>query len=223
MTPTRSTLSTLVVIGALAMPAPPALAVPGDSPAQQRPHRSAEVRVVADWVARSNDHGSAPFLVVDKRNARLFVFDAEARMIASTPILLGAAHGDDSAPGIGERAMSEIQLHERTTPAGRFAGEAGSNLQGESIVWVDYDAAVSIHRVRATIAHQRRLQRLASATVSDNRISYGCINVPAAFFDSRVWPLYAHGRKAIIYVLPESRSLAEVFPAVGGLATARGR
>jgi hypothetical protein len=171
----------------------------------------ADARAVVDWVAASSDHGAMPFLVVDKRQARLIVFDANARVLATSPILLGAARGDDSVPGIGERPIGQILPHERTTPAGRFVAEAGRNLQGEDIVWIDYDAAVSMHRVRATNPRERRLERLATATIADNRISYGCINVPAAFYDSYVKPMFAGGHRAVVYVLPEVRPLREVF------------
>jgi len=170
-----------------------------------------DVQAIADWTGRTNDHGGAPFLIVDKRGARLFVFDAQARLVASSPILLGAARGDDSVPGIGERRIADIEPHERTTPAGRFVGEAGRNLQNETIVWVDYDAAVSMHRVRANNPRERRLERLATPTIADNRISYGCINVPAAFFDANVFPHFVRGKKAMIYVLPETRPLRQVF------------
>ena len=173
-----------------------------------------DVRLVADWVARSRDHEGVPFIVIDKRNAQLYVFDGDAALVSSTPVLLGAAVGDDSVPGIGERKISEILPHERTTPAGRFLGERGRNLKGEGIVWVDYDAAVSMHRVRANDPTERRLQRLASKTSADNRISYGCINVPAAFFDAHVWPVFEAGRKAMIYVMPETRGPEQVFPAL---------
>jgi len=173
-----------------------------------------DVRSVARWVLLSHDNRDAPFLIVDKRDARVFVFAADATMTASAPVLLGAARGDLSVPGIGQRPMNQIRPYERTTPAGRFVGEAGRNLQGEDVVWVDYDAAVSMHRVRATNASERRLQRLATPTPDDNRISYGCINVPAAFFDAHVHPLFADGRRTMIYVLPDSLSLRAVFPLV---------
>ena len=39
---------------------------------------------------------------------------------------------------------------ERTTPAGRFVAERGQNLRGEDVVWIDYDAAVLMHRVITT-------------------------------------------------------------------------
>ena len=124
---------------------------------------------------------------------------------------MGAARGDDTVPGIGDRKIGEILPHERTTPAGRFVGEAGRNLQGEAIVWVDYDAAVSMHRVRTSNPRERRLERLATPTAADNRISYGCINVPVAFFDRQIHPLFDGGRTVPIYVLPEVRTFEEVF------------
>jgi len=171
---------------------------------------SVEARQIADWVADSRDNGGAGFVIVDKQRARIHVFDAEARLRGTSPVLLGAAVGDDSVPGIGTRPIPAVLPHERTTPAGRFVAEPGHNAGGEDVVWVDYDAAVSMHRVRATNPKERRLQRLASPTVADNRISYGCINVPVAFYDSNLQPLFAD-RTAIVYVLPETRPAQQVF------------
>lgn len=151
-----------------------------------------------------------PFVVIDKRAARLHVFDAQARPVDNTAVLLGSATGDDSAPGVGNKPLSQVLPEERTTPAGRFAGQRGRNLGGEDIVWIDYDAAVSMHRVRANNPKEHRLQRLASETAEDNRISFGCVNIPAAFFDTHIAPTFATQR-AMVYVLPELKSLQAVF------------
>ena len=51
---------------------------------------------------------------------------------------------------------------------------------------------------------ERRLQRLSTPTPLDNRISYGCINVPAKFFENVVHPAFT-GTNGIVYVLPETR------------------
>lgn len=150
----------------------------------------------------ANDNKSGPFAVVDKQLARVFVFKGDGTLLGSSPVLLGLARGDASVPGIGERKMSEIRPDERTTPAGRFASEPGRNLSGEDIVWVDYDAAVSMHRVRPNVKAERRLERLATPTPDDNRITFGCINVPTAFYDSFVKPALG-GRPGVVYVLPE--------------------
>lgn len=171
---------------------------------------SPEARHVADWVADSRDNADADFIIVDKRDARVYVFDADARLRGTSPVLLGAAVGDDSVPDIGLRPIPDVRPEERTTPAGRFVAERGRNLQGEDVVWVDYDAAVSMHRVRATKPIERRLERLATPTVDDNRISYGCINVPVSFYETYVSPTVAT-RRAIVYVLPEVKPVQQVF------------
>lgn len=171
---------------------------------------SPDARHLADWVADTGDNADTAFFVVDKRGATLLAFDAAARLVASTPVLIGAARGDDSVPGIGARPIAQVLPHERTTPAGRFIAERGRNSGGEDVIWVDYDAAVSMHRVRATQPGERRLERLASASVADNRISYGCINVPVFFYEAYVRPSFAR-RRAIVYVLPEVKPVQQVF------------
>lgn len=171
---------------------------------------SAAVRQMVIWSVTTRDHAGMPFVVVDKPQAHLYLFDASAHLVAHSPVLLGSAHGDHTVPGIGDKAIDDVRPDERTTPAGRFLGRMGENLSGENVVWVDYDAAVSMHRVRANRASEQRLERLASETADDNRISYGCINVPVAFFETHLLPLFAT-RAAPIYVLPERESLTKVF------------
>ena len=174
---------------------------------------TADARQLLGWIADSGDQAGKPFVIIDKRAARLWAFDADLSPRGSTPVLLGLAVGDDSVPGIGARPLAKVLPHERTTPAGRFVLEPGRNLGGEDIFWVDYNAAVSMHRVRANVAAERRLERLASATVSDNRISYGCINVPADFYDHVLQPLLGT-RAGTAYLLPETRPLASTFAAL---------
>lgn len=177
-----------------------------------------DARRLAHWVALTGDNQGLVFFLIDKVHATLYLFDGKARLLASTPVLLGAAIGDDSVPGIGTRPMEQIRPFERTTPAGRYLAESGRNLQGEDIVWIDHDAAVSMHRVRATNPLERRIRRLATATPADNRISYGCVNLPTAFYNQHVQPVFAASRTAVVYVLPETRSLQAQF----GLVVASG-
>lgn len=169
------------------------------------------VRGVADWAVASNDHGRGAFFILDKPRARLYVFDLQGRLMGAAPVLLGLARGDDSVPGIGEKDLADIPPADRTTPAGRFVAERGVNAQGEDVVWVDYAAAVSLHRVRPLKPQERRLERLASPTWTDNRISYGCINVPVKFYNSVVQRAWKSGG-VVIYVLPDSRALEAVLP-----------
>ncbi len=162
------------------------------------------------WVVRSSDHGGKPFVIVDKHDARVFVFDGAGEMVASSPALLGLAIGDHSSPGVGEKKLSDIRPEERTTPAGRFVANLDKNHQGHDMLWVDYDTAISMHPLVAGHPRERRAQRLASARPAQRRISYGCINVPAAFFTEVIGPVFT-GTDGIVYVLPETLPLQQVF------------
>jgi hypothetical protein len=171
----------------------------------EREPASREAMQKADWVVDSGDNRRMPFVIVDKTDAKVFVFYADGRLRGAAPALLGLAIGDEAIPGIGSRKLSSIRPEERTTPAGRFVAALGRNMHGKEILWVDYDGAVGIHPVVTTNPKERRLQRLASPTPLDHRISYGCINVPAKFFNKVVRPAFT-GTNGIVYVLPETRS-----------------
>ena len=165
---------------------------------------------VAAWVLETADNQGLPFLIIDKVSAQVLAFDAQGRQLGATPALMGLAHGDISPPDIGHRPLSAITPNERITPAGRFLASMGENLGGKSILWIDYDSALSLHAVVTTRAADRRLERLATAAPDDNRISFGCVNVPAEFYDKVVQPAFK-GTVGVVYILPESRSLAQVF------------
>jgi len=171
---------------------------------------SADTRQVADWVTTTGDNLELPFLIVDKVHARVFAFDADGAPRGSAAVLIGIARGDITPAGIGQRRLADIAPADRITPAGRFISALGNDLGPKDILWIDYDAGISLHRVvRGNIA-DRRVQRLSSPTVEDNRITYGCINVPANFFDSVVRPLLK-GSNGMVYILPEVRPLKNVF------------
>ena len=171
---------------------------------------TADAAELFDWVAHSRDNGNLPFMIIDKRQAHLWVFDRAGKLQGNAPVLLGVARGDHTVPGIGDKKLSEIKTEERTTPAGRFVAEVGMNARGEDVVWVDYDSAVSMHRVLTTNAKEQRARRLETPTPADNRVSYGCINVPKAFFENVV-SATLHGGNSVVYVLPETRPLRSVF------------
>jgi hypothetical protein len=190
--------ATGVVASPALQPEMPGSTAPGDA------------RRIADWVVASSDNHGLPFVIVDKVQARVLVFYPDGRLRGAAPALLGLARGDDSVPGIGDRPLSRIKPEERTTPAGRFVASLGADLGTKDVVWVDYADAISLHRVVTTNPKERRLQRLASQTPLDNRISYGCINVPAKFYDAVVRPAFT-GTNGVVYVLPEVRSLSSIF------------
>ena len=174
---------------------------------QQQP--TADAREMAQWVQRTRDAGGRPYVIVDKKAAMLFVHAANGRLMASTPVLLGAARGDEGAPGVGDRAQSgTLPFEERTTPAGRFVTQPGTNLEGEPVVWFDYDAALAIHRLRPGRAHNIRAARLAHSQPEERRVSLGCVVVPVQFYLDVIQPLLGR-RSGVVYVLPETQPAHE--------------
>jgi hypothetical protein len=171
----------------------------------------AAVKKMADWVFDSRDNRGLPFLIVDKAEAKVFAFDKSGRILGTAWALVGLARGDDSVPGIGTMPLTQITPDMRTTPAGRFVASLGRDLGTLNVLWIDYPNAVSLHRVINTNPAERRLERIVSQVPAEHRISYGCINVPAQFFNSVVDPIFkdTHG---IVYILPEVKEMRAVFP-----------
>ena len=181
---------------------------------------SADVRALTRWIVASGDSAHLPFVIIDKIAATVFVFHPDGRLRGASPALLGLARGDDSVPGIGDRSLASIRPEERTTPAGRFVAAIGRNAHGQDVLWIDYEGAVSMHRVITGSPQDHRAQRLATPTPLDNRISYGCVNVPVKFYEGVVQPAFS-GTNGIVYVLPETRSARAQFTAYDAYERAR--
>lgn len=167
---------------------------------------AAAADVFAATMAQRQDSAGRPFAVVDKSTARLRLYTADGQPAGETAVLLGSARGDASAAGVGLRTQQQrLSARDRTTPAGRFVAEVGPNHSGETVVWVDPQAAFAIHRLRAGAGAAERRRRLAAVAAGDAaqaRVSAGCVVVPVAFFEHRVLPLMQRGG-AVVYVLPE--------------------
>jgi hypothetical protein len=170
---------------------------------------------VAGWVSSSGDNRDLPFAVVDKMTAEIIVYNTKGKMLGRAPVLIGSAVGDGSAPGVGDRELSDIPMDERTTPAGRYLVGFGPAAGHTKVLWVDYVNAISIHAIPATriSAKEKRTQRLASKTVDDNRITHGCINVSPTFYAKTVAPTFKKG--GVFYVLPDTETLQQAIPAYG--------
>lgn len=161
------------------------------------------LQLARELVARRGNTGR-PFAVVDKRGAQVFVFNPSGELIGRSAALLGRALGDATPPGVGLRTQQgQLRDDDRTTPAGQFDSEPGRNHEGESVVWVDYDAALAIHRVRGGPDRANRLRRLASPDPASRRVSAGCVVVPEAFYDRVIHPLLGR-RRGWVLVMPEA-------------------
>jgi len=95
-----------------------------------REHAAPEVQQVAAWAVDSSDHAGLPFVVVDKKQARLFAFDPHGRLQGSAPVLLGASRGNRPAA---------------VAPAGRFVADPRRSVNTEGIVWVGSGVVLSLN------------------------------------------------------------------------------
>src|SRR5688572_12156147 len=168
---------------------------------------------VSDWIIATQDNGTLPYMVIDKQAAALLVYDAKGKLLGASPVLIGVAPGDDSTPGIGSKDLSKIGPAERTTPAGRFVSRLGTAAGGETVLWIDWSTSVALHAVVTGNRRERRLERLLSPSPVDNRITFGCVNVPANFYREKVRTLFRRSG-GVVYVLPDTKPLETVFPGV---------
>ena len=183
--------------------------------APQRPdfgdeRASDDARYAASRVVEADDSAGLPFVIVDKKEARVYVFAPSGHLLGASTALLGLAPGDRPVGDSADPSPGNLALSERTTPAGRFDSEPGHNDKGEAIVWIDYAAALAIHRLRPAPARDRRPQRMAASDPEEHRISFGCIVVPVEFYEQVIDPTLG-SRRGVVYVLPEASPVQAMF------------
>ena len=212
-----------LALAGLALTAPvPARAADSAQPTEPPPSASTEAESegsqsaaamrVADWIAASGDNRSLPYIIIDKKTASLFLFDAKRKSLGEVPVLIGVAVGDDASPGIGRKSLAKIGPAEKTTPSGRFLAQYGLAAGRQKMLWVDYATSVGLHPIPKDAGkNEHRRQRMLSPTADDNRITFGCINVPMAFYNKNVRPLFQR-KGGYVYVLPDTKPLEVVFP-----------
>jgi len=177
---------------------------------------SLATRQLAAQVLLAGDHRQRAFAVVDKRAATIAVYSARGQLVGTTAALLGQAPGDRSVPGVGLRTeQRQLRLSDMTTKAGRFDTEPGLHLSGDRVVWLDYEDALAIHRVRAGPQRADRLQRLAQGSATERRVSAGCVVVSEAFFDQVIAPVLGRAR-GVVYVMPEQGPWQALWPDLAG-------
>jgi len=175
--------------------------------------RSETAERLITWIEATDDNGDLPYIVIDKQQAALFLFDADGKLVGETPVLIGIATGDESSPGIASKSLANIGPAERTTPAGRFIARFGPAAGRQRVLWVDYSTSVALHVIVTTNRRERRLERLLSPATDDNRITFGCINVGATLYNKTLRPLFQRSG-GVVYILPDTKPFDEVFPRV---------
>jgi hypothetical protein len=113
-------------------------------------------------------------------------------------------------PGVADMDMYQTQPAQRVTPAGRYFADEGKNLEGQTVLWIDYDSGIALHKIPAKRTKQRRHERMAESDPAQHRITYGCVNVWPGFYE-RVVATHFRKKGGIVYVLPDSTPLKSVF------------
>lgn len=205
-----------VVVAPPPPPPPPQIIYSGDAAAAPQvatfdllAAASPEVRSVAKWVATSRDNARLHYLLLDKVNAQVYFFGPTGHLLATAPVLLGMGKGDRMLVS-NATEMPAIPPSKRITPAGRFLSRLAPDAEGKEVLILDYEAALSLHPIAKGTPVERRASRLASLTADDNRISFGCINVPKAFYSNVVSPSLANAW-SVVYILPETSPAHQLF------------
>jgi hypothetical protein len=188
-------------------------AEPSETAASAPVTKSEEAARVASWIAASRDNGPLPYMIIDKKAATLFLYDAEGKPVGTAPVLIGIAEGDEASPDVGSKQLSQLGPAEKTTPAGRFLAKFGWAAGRQRVLWVDYYTSVALHPVVTGNRRERRRERLLTPEPDDNRITFGCINVPPSFYIRDIGPLFRE-EGGIVYVLPDNKPLEDVFPLI---------
>jgi hypothetical protein len=184
-------------------------AAPLPAPMDRLQTASREVLDTVEWVGATKDNAGLPFVVVDKVNARAYAFTPYAQLKATAPVLLGGGVGDMVLVS-PDAPMSAIPEHKRITPAGRYPSRLVIDNHGKTVLLVDGPNLITMHVVAKGTPAQRRAERLASVAPDDNRVSFGCINVPPAFFATVLDPDFRPAA-GIVYILPEKTTPAQLF------------
>lgn len=182
------TLGTNVVISQ------PAEAATSMTPAVGEVVMSSAAKATLDHINETSDNGGRPFIIADKNAGKLYLMNADGKVVDTTPALFGKDSSDaaraDRATGAGKYDLTYNR--DQRLPSG-YEGSVQSFDTGTN------GETFAIHRV-IDVKGENRSGRLASATARDNRITHGCINVPAEFYNQHLDGELG----AVLYVLPET-------------------
>lgn len=162
---------------------------------------SETANVVNSWVTQTKDNAGQKYVIADKASGEIHIMDAKGNVLASAPALYGKKVGDGMT--VGETPAGIFTLTQESAPQ-----SYGGDIQ--HFADAPNGDIYAIHRVLTGNPKQNRLGRLASKTADDNRVSLGCINIPAAVYDQHL----SSGFKGKLYIIPDQKELGSVFKGI---------
>lgn len=159
-----------------------------------------DANAARQYVQQNGDNANKPYIIADKKGGAVHLFDAQGNLLATTPALFGKNISDTTRAGATPAGKFTIKY--ASTPAKGYGGtvQALANSSGQLVQ--SSIGTVSIHRTYTANSAENRPARLASKSVTDNRVSNGCINVPSSFYDAHLDSAF----DGYVYVLPETKA-----------------
>lgn len=183
-----------VTLGTNVIISQPAEAATSLTPAAGEVVMTSAAKATLDHINETSDNGGRPFIIADKKAGKLYLMNADGKVVDTAPALFGRDTSDaartDRATGAGKYDLTYNR--DQRLPSG-YEGSVQSFDTGTN------GETFAIHRV-IDVKGENRSGRLASATARDNRITHGCINVPAEFYNKHLDGELG----AVLYVLPET-------------------
>ena len=175
-------------------------------PTEARANMSAEAVKVYESMAPAAKESGKGFMIADKPAGRLHVFDADGNLIAQDTALYGRDYGD------------VLQGEKRVTPAGKYTLKVASSpyAGGKAFELVESehrigntDYVIAVHAAWLGDKTEKRDERLATAAISDKRISYGCINTKHETFLNKLMPNADKLNGGMVFVIPDEVALSD--------------
>lgn len=197
--------------------------VKAEVPAEAKAKMSTLAQSVYESMAPTAKASGKGFIIADKPNGMLHVFFADGSLLIQDAALYGKDIGDI------ESKLSSLQGGAKITPAGKFTLVATPDAEYAGGMRLDLKETSSaggvtaIHAAYLGDAKEKRLERLASTSAFDKRISYGCVNTTHATFLKSILPNIEKLNGGMIFVLPDAQAdTAAMFPVKSETTTLTG-
>jgi len=179
-------------------------------PAAAKAKMSEAAQVTYSAVAPIAKAANKAFMITDKTGGMLHVFHADGSLLVQDVALVGKDVGDklEGAKKITPAGQYDLHLVPDAEYTGGFVYHMGGAVREDGLT-------VAVHAVYTGEASEKRPERLATPTPTDNRISWGCINVNNSTMVDTLLPAKAEINGSLIFVMPEnSKDIAKFFPAM---------
>jgi hypothetical protein len=187
--------------------------VKAEVPANAKAKMSPLAQSVYESMAPTAQASGKGFMVADKPNGMLHVFNADGSMLVQDAALYGKDVGDV------ESKVSSLQGGAKITPAGKFMlsttvdSEYAGGMRLDLVETSSPDGVIAVHAAWLGNAKDAREARLKSPSAADNKISYGCINTTHDAFLKSILPNIDKFNGGMLFILPDATAMtAEMFP-----------